>query len=95
MNTICLMRRYLGLAAATAFFLFSRTATADDLSRVFVYSQWETPARSWIRIVCDGERVAEVKRGFFFAVNDLLSRYEKHLVVGLSLTVQFLSDQIN
>lgn len=34
-----------------------------------MYSQRETPARSWLPIACDGERIAELKRGFFFAVN--------------------------
>ena len=33
-----------------------------------MYSQRETPARSWLRITCDGAAVAELKQGFFFAL---------------------------
>ena len=83
------MRRpHLRLAAATVFVLLSRGATADDLSRVYVYSQWETPARSWMTVVCDGERIAEVKRGFFFAVKVRPGRHSLSLADGVPVSVE-------
>lgn len=65
----CRIRHHLALAGVTVFVLLGPTAAADDLSRVFVYAQRETPARSWMTILCDGQRIVEVKRGFFFVVN--------------------------
>ena len=41
----------------------------QDLARIYVYSQRETPARSWLLIMCDGTPVAKIKRGTFFAIN--------------------------
>lgn len=41
----------------------------QDLARIYVYSQQETPARSWLLITCDGTPVAKIKRGRFFAIN--------------------------
>lgn len=41
----------------------------QDLARIYVYSQRETPARSWLPIMCDGTPVAKIKRGTFFAIN--------------------------
>lgn len=53
----------------TAFILFVQLVAADELLQVFVYAQRETAARTWMPVGCDGENIAEVKRGFFFAVN--------------------------
>lgn len=49
--------------------LFIGFAWPQDLGRIFVYAQWESPARSWRPIFCDGIAVAKVKRGTFFALN--------------------------
>src|SRR3989442_752208 len=46
-----------------------RSARAEGPTRVYVYAQQETPARSWIPISRDGTVVAKLKRGTFFAVN--------------------------
>lgn len=43
------------------------SARAQDLARIYVYAQQETPARSR-PISCDGTVVAKLKRGKFFAV---------------------------
>jgi hypothetical protein len=85
------MRYHLGLAAVTVFVLLSRTATADDLSRVFVYSQRETPARSWMTVLCDGERIADVRRGFFFIVNVRPGRHSLSLADGVPVSVEVRS----
>ena len=85
------MRRHLALAAVTVFVLHCPAATADDLSRVFVYSQRDTPARSWMTIVCDGERIAEVKRGFFFALNVRPGRHSLSLADGVPISVEVRS----
>lgn len=82
------MRHHIALAAVTVFVVLCRTVTADDLARVFVYSQRETPARSWKTIACDGERIAEVKRGFFFAVNVRPGRHSLSLVDGVPISVE-------
>jgi len=45
-----------------------RVARAEELARIYVYVQQETPARSWFPVSCDGAVVAEIKRGKFFAI---------------------------
>ncbi len=65
----CLMRLHSDITRVSVFILCTQLVAADDLSRVFVYAQRETPARSWTPVVCNGENIAEVRRGFFFAVN--------------------------
>ena len=47
----------------------SQPAWAEQLARIYVYVQQETPARSWFPVSCDGVVVAEIKRGRFFAIN--------------------------
>jgi hypothetical protein len=42
---------------------------AADSARVYVYARWETPARSWLPISCDGEVVAKLKQGTLFAID--------------------------
>lgn len=44
------------------------SAFAGDASRVYVYSQRLTDARSWLPVSCDGAVVAEIRRGYFFAL---------------------------
>jgi hypothetical protein len=41
---------------------------AAEQRRIFVYAPFETPARSWLDVSCDGEVVAKLKRGTFFAL---------------------------
>src|SRR5262249_5773474 len=64
---------------------------SDGLSRVFVYSQRESPARSWMDIGCDGERIAEVKRGFFVAVNVRPGRHFLSVADGVPLSIEVLT----
>jgi hypothetical protein len=77
-----------GIAAATLFIIVSRVAAAEDSARVFVYSQTETPARSWTTVFCDGKAIAEVKRGFFFALNLHEGRYALSLTDGVPISVE-------
>ena len=48
---------------------FGQLVAAENASLMFVYSQRETPARSWMPVACDGKNIAEIRRGFFFAVS--------------------------
>lgn len=82
---------HLRLIAVAMFFLSSRAATADDSSRMFVYSQRGTPARSWMAIVCDGEKIAEVKQGFFIAANVRPGRHSLSLADGVPISVEVRS----
>lgn len=36
---------------------------------VFVYAQRETPAKSWLPVICDGGPAAQIRRGYFFAID--------------------------
>ena len=54
-----------GLMIAAA---FPSSSEPDESGRIYVYAQRETPARSWLRITCGGEAVAELKRGFLFVI---------------------------
>lgn len=87
------MRHRLALTAVTIFLLLGSAAAADQSSRVFVYSEWETPARSWMTILCDGQAIAEVKRGFFFAVNLRPGRHFLSVSDGVPVSVDVASDE--
>jgi hypothetical protein len=81
------IRHFARLAAATLFVLLGRAAATDDLSQIYVYSQRETPARSWMTVVCDGRPIADVKRGYFFALNVRPGRYTLSLADGVPVSV--------
>lgn len=86
------MRYQLGLAVVTVYLTPLSAGDAGGIvSRVFVYSQRETPARSWTPIVCDGKTVADVKRGVFFAVNVGPGRHSLWIADGVPVTVEVLS----
>jgi hypothetical protein len=71
----------------TAFILCIPLVAADELSRVFVYAQRETPARTWTPVGCDGENIAEIKRGFFFSVNLPPGRHLLSLKDGVPVSI--------
>ena len=52
---------------------------ANDVARLYVYIQDDTPARSWSPIYCDSKVVAKLKRGRFFALDVAPGR---HMVSG-------------
>jgi len=57
---------YLCVLATVAF------AAGDSAGRgaqIYIYGSWEYPVRSWVPVSCDGEVVAKVRRGRFFAIN--------------------------
>jgi hypothetical protein len=60
------------------------------LSRAYVYAQRDVPGASAVRISCDGETLAEVKKGYFFAVNLRPGRHSLSLANGVpgSIDVQ-------
>lgn len=83
------MQHLLRFAAIAVFVIpWNSVASAEDSIRVFVYSQRETPARSWMPIVCDGMRVADVKRGFFFVVNVSPGRHSLSVTDGVPVSVE-------
>ena len=57
--------------AAVEFFTFVavESCLAKDFARIFVYSRRDTQARSWLAVHCGGAVAAELKRGYFFAIN--------------------------
>jgi hypothetical protein len=57
------------LVLVTVVFATVPTAPAEDPTRIYVYARRDTAARSWVSISCDNSVVAEVRQGFFFAVN--------------------------
>jgi hypothetical protein len=79
-------------AAVAAFVtVFSSVGSGGNAARVFVYSQRETPARSWLPVVCDGVSVADLKRGFFFVVNVSAGRHSLSLLDGVPVSVEIHS----
>src|SRR5262245_24639610 len=82
---------HLHLVPLAIFFLLSWSAVADESSRVFIYSQRGTPARSWMTIICDGEKIAEVKQGFFIGANVRPGRHSLTLADGVPISVEVRS----
>lgn len=60
----------LALAALTSPF-----AAPANAARIYVYAQFETPARSWLLVSCDNDGVAQLKRGMFFAIDATPGRH--------------------
>lgn len=60
---------------------------AEDPAHVYVYARRETEARSWIAVSCSGAGTAEVKQGFFFALNLVPGRYSLNVENGVPLTI--------
>jgi hypothetical protein len=81
------MRLHPSIARMTVFILSTQLVAVDDLSRVFVYAQRETPARSWMPVGCDGQNIAEVKRGFFFSANLRPGRHLLSLEDGVPISI--------
>ena len=57
------------LPVALLALLSTRFTCSEELARIYVYAQRETPVRSWRPISCDGTVVAKIRRGTFFEVN--------------------------
>ena len=76
------------LRTLVVYILSIQLAPAGQLSRVFVYSQRESPARTWTRVGCDGENIAEIKRGFFFAISLPSGSHVLSLTDGIPVSVE-------
>ena len=56
------MRQAAHIAVITAVTLMTLASPrAEELARIYVYAQQETPARTWRPISCDGTVVAKLK----------------------------------
>ena len=70
MPTHAFMRQTLHIGVIAVFTLaLLATGRGEDLARIYVYVQLETPARSWFPTSCEGTVVAKLKRGRFLAIN--------------------------
>jgi hypothetical protein len=64
----------------------------QELARIYMYAQRETPIRSSLLIMCDGRPVAKIKRGTFFAINIAAGRHVLSTRKGVPLFVDVPSD---
>jgi hypothetical protein len=63
------------------------TVLAENPARIYVYAQRGTAARAWRQISCNGEVVAELKQGGFFAINVVPGRYIVSVDEGVPISV--------
>jgi len=63
--------------------LFAASLVAADASRVYVYAQSGTHARSWLPIFCGGAAVAEIQQGTFFAADLPPGKYTVNTKFGI------------
>jgi hypothetical protein len=63
------------------------TVLAENPARIYVYAQRGTAARAWRQISCNGEVVAELKQGSFFAINVVPGRYIVSVDEGVPISV--------
>ena len=75
-------------AIMAAALLTSALSIAADSARIYVYARRDTPARSWMRVSCDGAPVAELKQGKFFALTVSPGRYALGIDRGVPLIVE-------
>jgi hypothetical protein len=83
------------ITVAIIVFLSVGAGSAEDAARIYVYAQRDTPARSWLPISCDGEVVAEVRRGTFFAINLSPGRHALSLENGVPVSVEVHSGEVS
>jgi hypothetical protein len=77
------------VSAIPAFVLAAALALpAEDFARIYVYARRETAARSWLAVSCGGAVVAELKRGFFFAIRVSPGPYSAGVENGVPLSVE-------
>lgn len=79
-----LIARFVRLLIITVLAL---SASAEQLSRIYVYARRETPARGWLPVFCDSQ-VAEIRRGAFFAINVSLGHHVLGLEKGVPISVE-------
>jgi hypothetical protein len=58
---------------------------AEDTARLYVYSPWDSGQSSWLPISYDGERIAKLQTGKFFAIH--ASPGQHHLVAGQGVPI--------
>lgn len=62
--------------------------SAADPGQVFIYAQRDTPAKRWIGVTCDGETVAALKGGFYFALQTSAGRHSLSVTEGVPVSVE-------
>ena len=62
------MRRIRAIFIGAAVLAALSPLSADSAALIYVYATWNSPARSWVPIVCDDVVAAQLKRGRFFAL---------------------------
>ena len=77
--------------AVVCLLLLSQNASAEELGRIYVYAQRETPARAWMTVFCNGSAAAEIRRGTFFAIDDSPGRHTLITDAGVPLTVEVVA----
>ena len=60
---------------------------AENPTRIYVYAQRDTAARSWLSISCNSVVVAELQRGAFFAINVEPGPYMLSVEKGVPLSI--------
>ena len=58
----------LGILVAAVVLCGAKPCAAEDAGRIYVYSKFRSAAKSWMPVALDGEAVAKLKQGRFFAV---------------------------
>ena len=71
-----------------ALILIALIATASDSARIYVFSRRDTPAKSWMSVSCGNAAVADIKQGFFFALNVEPGSYTLSVKNGVPRNVQ-------
>jgi hypothetical protein len=65
----------------------AHTLLAEDSTRIYVYAQRDTAARSWMAISCGSAVVAELKQGTFFAIDVAPGAYTLFVDKGIPLSI--------
>jgi hypothetical protein len=70
------MRRFPWIVLLAVIALASIPSGAvDSPTRIYIYSDWDSPQHSWTPIYCDGALVAKLKAGRFFAIDATPGRH--------------------
>jgi hypothetical protein len=73
---------------AILFLASALSLVPEDATRIYVYAQRDTAARSWIAISCGSAVVAELKQGTFFAINVAPGAYTLLVDKGVPLSIE-------
>lgn len=76
-----------------ALMLIASSAAAEDATRIYVYALRNTPARSWMPVFCDGQVMADVRAGAYFAINIPAGRHILSIDPGVPLPIDIGSNE--